>query len=49
MAALSTLHNRQLQDIAILMHVEDITWWRKDMNFLFEMQNNILGTSAASE
>ena len=29
--------------------IEDITRWRKDMNFIFERQNNILRTSAASE
>ena len=29
--------------------IEDITWWREDMNFIFEWQNNILRTSAASE
>ena len=29
--------------------IEDITRWRKDMNFIFEWQNNILRTSAASE
>ena len=28
---------------------EDITRWREDMNFIFEWQNNILRTSAASE
>ena len=26
---------------------EDITWWHEDMNFIFEWQNNILGTSRA--
>ena len=31
------------------LHVEDITRWREDMNFIFEWQNNILRTSAASE
>ena len=30
-------------------HIEDITRWREDMNFIFECQNNILRTSAASE
>ena len=29
--------------------IEDITRWRKDMNFIFEWQNNILRTSATSE
>ena len=29
--------------------IEDITQWREDMNFIFESQNNILRTSAASE
>ena len=28
---------------------EDITRWGEDMNFIFEWQNNILRTSAASE
>ena len=27
-------------------YLEDITWWRKDMNFIFQWQNNILRTSA---
>ena len=31
------------------MDIEDITRWREDMNFIFERQNNILRTSAASE
>ena len=30
-------------------YIEDITWWHKDMNFVFEWQNNILRTSAASD
>ena len=29
-------------------YIEDITRWREDMNFVFEWQNNILRTSAAS-
>ena len=29
-------------------YIEDITRWREDMNFIFELQN-ILRTSAASE
>ena len=29
--------------------IEDITRWREDMNFIFEGQNNILQTRAASE
>ena len=28
---------------------EDVTRWREDMNFIFEWQNSILRTSAASE
>ena len=28
--------------------IEDITQWREDWNFIFEWQNNILRTSAAS-
>ena len=31
------------------LDIEDITRWREDMNFIFEWQNNILRTSAASE
>ena len=31
------------------VYIEDITRWREDMNFIFEWQNNILRTSAASE
>ena len=30
-------------------YIEDITRWHEDMNFIFEWQNNILRTSAASE
>ena len=30
-------------------YIEDITLWREDMNFIFEWQNNIVRTSAASE
>ena len=32
-----------------IKYMEDITRWREDMNFIFEWQNNILRTSAASE
>ena len=32
-----------------ILYIEDITWWREDMNLIFEWQNNILQTSAASE
>ena len=35
--------------ITIVSDIEDITRWREDMNFIFEWQNNILRTSAASE
>ena len=31
------------------LYIEDITRWREDMNFIFQRQNNILRTSAASE
>ena len=31
------------------IYIEDVTRWREDMNFIFEWQNNILRTSAASE
>ena len=30
-------------------YIEDITRWREDINCIFEWQNNILRTSAASE
>ena len=30
-------------------YIEAIARWREDMNFIFEWQNNILRTSAASE
>ena len=30
-------------------YIEDITRWREDMSFIFEWQNNILRTNAASE
>ena len=33
----------------IRIYIENITRWREDMNFIFEWQNNILRTSAASE
>ena len=32
-----------------VQYIEDITRWREGMNFIFEWQNNILRTSAASE
>ena len=32
-----------------VVYIEDITRWSEDMNFIFEWQNNILWTSAASE
>ena len=35
--------------IPFCYYIEDITRWREDMNFIFEWQNNILRTSAASE
>ena len=35
--------------IVIINYIEDITWWREDMNFIFVWQNKILRTSAASE
>ena len=34
---------------SIRIYIEDITRWREDKNFIFEWQNNILRTSAASE
>ena len=37
------------QKVQLVVDVEDITRWREDMNFIFEWQNNILRTSAASE
>ena len=33
---------------SLAIYIEDITRWREDMNFIFEWQNNILRTSAAS-
>ena len=30
-------------------YIEDITRWREDMSYIFERQNSILRTSAASE
>jgi len=30
-------------------YIEHVTRWREDMNFIFEWQNNILRTRAASE
>ena len=30
-------------------YIEDVTRWCKDMNFIFEQQNNILRTSPVSE
>ena len=29
--------------------IEDITWWREDMNHICEWQDNILRTSAVNE
>ena len=43
---MTTIHNK-LANLAI--YSEDITRWREDMNFIFEWQNNVLRTSAASE
>ena len=37
------------QELELGTYIEDITRWREDMNFIFEWQNNILRTSAASE
>ena len=31
-----------------IRYIEDITQWREETNFIFEWQNNILRTSAAS-
>ena len=33
----------------ICIYIEDITWWREDMNFIFNWQNNIVWMNAASE
>ena len=38
-----------IQRVGKIKYIEDITRWREDMNFIFEWQNNILRTSAASE
>ena len=35
--------------IILIYYIQDITRWRKDMNFIFKWQNNILQTNAASE
>ena len=35
--------------LKLAYYIEDITRGREDMNFIFEWQNNILRTSAASE
>ena len=35
--------------VVVVINIEDIARWREDMNFVFEWQNNILRTSAASE
>ena len=44
------LHMLQLQNFKTKRkYIEDITPWREDMNYIFEWQNNILRTSAASE
>ena len=44
------LHMLQLQNFKTKRkYIEDITQWREDMNYIFEWQNNILRTSAASE
>ena len=44
---MTTIHaNLALYRVRIL---HGSTWWREDMNFIFEWQNNILRTSAASE
>ena len=34
--------------VVVVINIEDIARWREDMNFVFEWQNNILRTSAAS-
>ena len=46
--------NKQITRLALYTMIspeqkEDITRGREDMNFIFEWQNNILRTSAASE
>ena len=38
-----------LMTLLQVLYIEDITRWRKDMNFIFEWQNIILRTSAVSE
>ena len=43
------LHTSSGQLWRSVKYIEDITRWREDMNFIFEWQNNILRTSAASE
>ena len=44
------LFDKILQDQeCLIIIIEDITRWCEDMNFIFEWQNNILRTGAASE
>ena len=42
-------HPRASELLHNIRYIEDITRWREDINFIFEWQNNILRTSAASE
>ena len=49
-----TPHPKYMYYVLFVLHpfvsyIEHITWWHEDMNFIFEWQNNILRTSAASE
>ena len=43
------IHVMSIEQEDSSLYIEDITRWREDMNFIFEWQNNILRTSAASE
>ena len=38
-----------MQALTYTYFVEDITRWHEDITFIFEWQNNILRTNAASE
>ena len=47
--ALTLFQYVQFESLSVYIEREDITQWREDMNHIFEWQDNILRTSAASE
>ena len=51
MIKITFFHQSDVKTIITItnVYIEDITRWREDMNFIFEWQNYILRTSAASE